>query len=182
MAHLLIAYSSGEGQTEKIAESMAGALREDGHAVRIENIDALQPLHLDEFDGVIVGASVHVGKHHRNAREFVEHYINDLNAMPSAFFSVSLSEAGQDEAEHHAAEQMIKDFLDQTGWEPFMNASIAGAVHFDEYGFIKRAIMRRILRQHGEEDVTHDHEYTDWGVVKDFAKHFSQHVNQSKTR
>jgi len=64
MARALILYATTEGQTARIAERMATVLRERGHSVdthRAGRGDA-GPDPAD-FDGVIVGAPIHYGRH-----------------------------------------------------------------------------------------------------------------------
>ena len=41
-----------------------------------------------DYDGVIVGASVHGGRHQREIVDWVKRHAITLSAMPSAFFSV----------------------------------------------------------------------------------------------
>jgi len=48
-------------------------------------------LQIEEFDAVLVGSSIHVGKHHSAISEFVRTNRGALNSLPSAFFQLSLS-------------------------------------------------------------------------------------------
>jgi menaquinone-dependent protoporphyrinogen oxidase len=51
---------------------------------------------------------------------------------------------------------------------------VAGALPYTRYGWLKRAVMKRIVkRAGGSTDVSRDHEYTDWTDLWDFAVAFS---------
>ena len=58
-----------EGQTATIAEYLAGVIRDQGHAAFPVDIEPGRPT--GWLDAVIVGASVHMGKHQTWVRDFV---------------------------------------------------------------------------------------------------------------
>jgi menaquinone-dependent protoporphyrinogen oxidase len=50
-----------------------------------------------------------------------------------------------------------------------------GALCYRQYGFLKRLMMKRIVRDKPgnlSTDTSRDHEYTDWDEVKRFAEDF----------
>jgi menaquinone-dependent protoporphyrinogen oxidase len=64
----------------------------------------------------------------------------------------------------------VETFLDETGWEPDRVATYAGALRYSEYGFLERAVLKRIVREFtGDTDTSRDYEYTDWDAVAAFA-------------
>src|SRR5215216_5229203 len=110
MMRVLIAYGTTEGQTARISEYLADVIRDHGHeayAVDIKNSGARE---LDDYVAVIVGASIHMGKHEDYVRNFVRENRDALERLPSAFFSVSL--AAHDNMEE--AEGYIEEFVRQT--------------------------------------------------------------------
>jgi flavodoxin len=54
----LIVYSSKYGNTQKVAETMAGVCQDSG-ATRVLSLDALRPVDLQEADLVIMGSPTH---------------------------------------------------------------------------------------------------------------------------
>jgi menaquinone-dependent protoporphyrinogen oxidase len=52
------------------------------------------PIRLSVYAAVILAASVHVGKHEPEIVRFVKDHLHELQGMPAAFLSVSLSQAG----------------------------------------------------------------------------------------
>jgi hypothetical protein len=51
---------------------------------------------VDDFEAVLVGASVHAGRHQRAVCEFVRSNREALSATPTGFFQVSLSSADEE--------------------------------------------------------------------------------------
>ena len=92
------------------------------------------------YDGVIVGGSIHMGKHDKHVVEFVRNNRDILEGLPSAFFSVSLAAQGDTEE----AEGYVQQFEEETGWPRTKIALFGGALLYTRYGFIKRHMMKKI--------------------------------------
>lgn len=174
MPRTLILYATTEGHTARIAQRIELALRDQGHTVETRPANALSDLDPSAYDGVIVGASIHYGRHPRYLRALVRRHRNALATRPGAFFSVSLS-AGGPGAKPAAAQRYLDAFLRQSGWQPQQTASFAGALQYSRYGVWKRLLMRMIVGfAGGDTDTTRDYEYTDWNAVERFAGRYAQ--------
>ena len=182
MLRILIAYDTTEGQTRTIAQHIVDAIARSGKEVQV--IDIRRPptdLTLDGFDAILIGASIHMSKHSRQLSEFVRRHIARLNAVPSGFFSVSLSAAGS-EKERADASRFVEEFLQETGWNPAIKATFAGGLLYREYGFLKRWMMKKIAREAGKDtDTSKNHEYTDWTAVDRFVGAFVAELEQHRT-
>ncbi|HEU4616712.1 MAG TPA: menaquinone-dependent protoporphyrinogen IX dehydrogenase [Gammaproteobacteria bacterium] len=173
MARVLVVYATTEGQTAKIAEHIADAGRAAGHEVLVRRADDVEDAELSGFEAFVVGASLHAGRYQREARTFVERNVELLGARPSAFFSVSLAAASRNADEREDVERLIARFLEDTHWTPKLTGSFAGALKYTRYGWLKRALMRRIARKEGGDvDSSRDFEYTDWAQVTRFSERF----------
>lgn len=168
--HILIAFGTTEGQTARIAERIAARLAEAGHTISLADLEREQP-DPGGFDSVVVGASVHLGKYQGEVTRWVARHVATLNAMPSWFYGVSLSEAGGLTADGHAAAQAVIDgFLETSGWHPVGSTSLAGALMYREYNWLKRRMLKAIVaKAGGDTDTSRDYEYTDWFAVDRFA-------------
>ena len=177
MSSVLILYATTEGQTARIAERIAQALRERGHAAETRPAtEARTELETAKHDGLIVGASIHYGRHPAYLRSLVRSHRAALEARPSAFFSVSLSGGGP-RAKPEAARRYLEVFLRQTGWNPQQTATFAGALPFSKYGAFKRLLMIVFVGLGGgDTDTSRDYEYTDWDAVERFAETFAQRL------
>lgn len=179
MARVLVVYATIEGQTARIAERIAHGLRGLGHSVAshradksVSSLDLAQ--HFAACDAVIVGASVHYGKHPSHLRRLLRGYRAELAARRSAFFSVSVS-AGGPGAKPEAAQRYLQSFLRQVGWQPPQTATFAGALPYSKYGAFKRMFVTAFVRvAGGDTDTSRDYEYTDWNAVDRFAAEFAQ--------
>lgn len=165
---ILLTYHTAEGQTEKIALRIAEALRAHGAVVDMAHAehDPTPARH----DGVVVGDSIHAGRHSRELRKWLSRHAEQLDGMPVALFQVSLTSANDDEAHVHQAHGMVAELLDDTGLDPDLVGLFAGALAYTRYGWFKRHLMRRVAASEGgDTDTTRDYEYTDWDAVDHFA-------------
>ena len=172
MKKLLITYGTTEGQTAKIASFTRDVLRDLGHDVEMRDVKDMRDTIPAGYDGVIVGASIHMGKHDKHVVDFVRKNQDALARLRSAFFSVSLAAHG-DTAE---AEGYVDQFEEETGWRPDKVALFGGALLYTQYGFIKRHMMKKIAGDKPGNlgtDLSRDYVYTEWDGVKRFAEDFA---------
>jgi len=168
---ICIPYLTSEGQTAKIAEYIADLVIH--HDLEAQPVDLKEAPDVDlaAYDGVIVGASIHRGRHDKRLGEFVERNRDVLARIPSAFFSVSLAAHG-DTGE---AEKYLEDFEQETRWRPSKVALFSGALLYTQYGFLTRHLMKRIAKTKPGElgtDVSRDYVYTEWDGVRRFTEDF----------
>lgn len=170
MKSFLILSASKHGHTSKIAHHIARRIRDAGDQVVMHTPDVSDVLAVDAYDAVIVGGSIHAGHHQRDLVDWVKHHPITLNQMPSAFFSVSLSAAEDTDESQTAVQKYIDDFADDTGWQPNLTQSFAGALQYLEYDFFTRTLIRLMMHKAGHPtDVSQDFDYTDWDLVDAFA-------------
>ena len=168
---IYIAYATKEGQTAKVADYIAEVVRAHGHLAETVGIGHTKNGVPAECDGVIVGSSIHMGKHDKHAAEYVRHNREALEKVPSAFFSVSLAAHG-DEAE---AAGYVEEFETETGWHPAQVALFGGALRYTQYGLFKRHLMKKIAGDKPgnlDTDTSRDYVYTDWDGVRRFTEAF----------
>ncbi len=178
MARILVPYGTTEGQTADIADVVADVLRDRGHEVDTVDIQSLPGTLPDGYDAVIIGASVHMGKHDKHVVDLVRRNLDTLARLPSAFFSVSLAAHGDVEE----AEGYVARFQAETGWHPDQVALFGGALLYTHYGFVKRHLMKKIAQEKPGElgvDTSRDYVYTEWDAVRRFAEHCAERVEHA---
>lgn len=177
MSRVLLVYATKHGHTAKISERLAEALRGEGLEVdprAVENAGDTRPR---DYDGVIVGASIHAHQHQSEIVDWVKAHHTSLESLPSAFFSVSLTAAEDTDEAREATRQCIDEVLDDTGWTPTRATSVAGALQYREYDVFTRTLIRLMMRRAGHTtDISQDHEYTDWDAVERFGCKFASLV------
>lgn len=174
---ILIAYGTGNGQTERIVRRIGEQLAGAGIQSDIHRADRVPPnVSLKGFDGFIVGASVRYGRHQRYVRRFVRRNVPWLGAVPSLFVSVSGSAAGTSAGDAAKVQGYIDKFLHGTGWKPSMVKPVAGAVAWSQYGPLIRWMLRRKVKHDGGNlaEFEVDRELTDWHTVEVAAADFGQ--------
>ena len=168
MSAILLLHASREGQTERIAQRIAASLAARGH--RVEVTPAAQQVDLSGFDAIMVGASVHYGRHPASLAALLRRNAALLAGRSSAFFSVSLG----------AKTEYATHFLHETRWKPALVAVFAGALRYSAYGPLKRLLVRAFAAAAGHDtDSSKDYDYTDWKAVDEFATAFAERLTSA---
>jgi menaquinone-dependent protoporphyrinogen oxidase len=173
MKQALIFYATREGQTEKVALTLAQHLAELGADATTHNLENnIESADLSAADLLLFGASMHAGGLEKELLDFINDHAAVITQRPHAFFLVLLSAATVDPA---LREKSLRDaqskMQQQLGIEFEDMEYIAGALTYSKYSRPVRWIMQRIARQHGEDtDTSRDYEYTDWAKVKTYAE------------
>lgn len=168
---VLIIFGTSYGQTEKIANRIAGVLQRRGLAVELCNAATGRPsLALEQYTGVVIGTSLIARGHQPAIKQFVQNHVATLNALPTVFYQVSASAGSASSQGRMAAQRILDEFVASQGWMPVLSASIAGAINYTRYNILLRWFMKRASAKNGgNTDTSRDHEYTDWGQVDRFA-------------
>jgi menaquinone-dependent protoporphyrinogen oxidase len=185
MTEVPVFYASNEGQTRRIAERISEILR--GRGFESIAIDVASPaangVKWERLRGAILGASLHLGRHQKTAALFARTHRERLNAVPSAFFSVSLGIASKRPGEADEARRIARSFVEEAGFLPRRVVCFPGRLAYTHYGFLVRFIMKRIARREGgPTDTSRDHELTDWSEVARFASDFADSLRPVRIR
>jgi menaquinone-dependent protoporphyrinogen oxidase len=176
MQPILVAYATSEGQTRKVAEFIAERLRIRGH--RVDLVDVATPAAQAvsaSYQAAFIGGSVHFDRHQGALQHFVKSNREWLNAMPTAFFSVSMAAVHDSAGGAAHAQHCADEFIAHSGLEPLRVRLVAGALKYTRYDFFKR-MVERLLHKNlpGAQDAAQDHEYTDWADVEAFVDEFAE--------
>ena len=171
MTQALVLYASTHGHTAKIAARVADAIERAGVVVDLRRVGRKVDISPSDYDAVVVGASIHAGHHQREIVDWVRRHAGPLGAMPSAFFSVSLSAADDNDEARATARKYVDDLVAETGWTPTRRASFAGALQYREYDFLTRLLIKLMMHRGGHPtDTGQDYDYTDWDAVDRFGE------------
>jgi menaquinone-dependent protoporphyrinogen oxidase len=174
MSRILVIYGTTEGQTAKIGRFMGETLRAGGISTDVIEARTASPSP-DDYDAVIVAASLHAGGYQRAVRRWVHANAQALNKMPTAFVSVCLAVLQHDPKVTQEITDIAERFFNATGWRPGIRKFVAGALRYSRYNWFKRWAMVRIVRKAGGDvDTSHDYEYTGWADLRIFAEEFAR--------
>lgn len=169
MPRLLIEYGSTDGQTAKICYFLASELMRLGATVDLEEAGTgtADPA---EYDGILVGASIHAGGYQKSVVTWARQHAMVLGSRPSVFMSVCLGILENNPKTRAELDRILDQFAHRSGWRPTHVKEVAGALKYTRYGWLKRRVMRYIAgKAGGSTDTSRDHEYTDWGDLRSFA-------------
>jgi menaquinone-dependent protoporphyrinogen oxidase len=162
---------------------------ENGQSLTFSAARAQPAVKLGQYAAAVVASSVHAGRHESEMVRFVKEHIADLENLPSAFLSVTLSEAGAERPdatpEAHAkfvadVQKVISRFFEDTGWHPKRVKLVAGALLYTKYNFLVRFVMKRIAKAAGAStDTSRDYEYTDWVGLDQFVAELADGISTS---
>lgn len=170
MSRILILYSTTDGHTQTICNRLQETIARQGHQVEVMAMDGGDPVSIEPFDKIVIGASIRYGKHQQLVYDFIDQHGDLLAARPSAFFSVNLvaRKPGRDQPDSNP---YVKKFLRQIAWTPRHVAIFAGKLNYPIYTWLDRNIIRLIMFiTKGPTDPTTVKEFTDWEKVQAFGQ------------
>jgi menaquinone-dependent protoporphyrinogen oxidase len=164
---ILILFSTADNHTKKISAQLQNKIEEEGHNAIISALD--DEYTLEEYDMIIIGASIRYGKHNKKVYEFIEKHKEKLDSKPNAFFSVNIVARKSGKNRPDTNPYMIK-FLKQISWKPKNLAVFAGKLDYKKYSYLDRQMIRFIMwLTKGPTDPKSEIEFTNWNEVDKFA-------------
>lgn len=161
---VLVVFETVEGQTEKIARFSAEEVKKLGRKARMINAGDLEPVSFEGVESVILAAPVHQRRHPRAFEAFLEANKQDLEERRTLMMSVSLNAAfpeGHEEANDYLVEMKMR-----TGFNPDVEALVAGAVRTGQYDYFAMQVLRHVvLRGRDYDPSAGAHEFTDWDTL-----------------
>ena len=169
----ILIYSSTDGQTLKISEYVKEKCKTKIN-LDLKSIYDVKNISLNEYEIIIIGASIRYGKHSSEIAKFVKKNLKVFNSKKTAFFSVNAvaRKSGKDLPSNNP--YVIK-FLNKTNWKPNIVGVFAGKIDYPKYKFFEKMIIRFImLITKGPTDTSKSYEFTNWLKVDEFAVELSE--------
>ena len=171
MTSSLLIYSSTDGQTKKICETIKN-YSIDKDSFELINIDEAFKKKISDYQKIIIGASIRYGRHSPRIYEFIKINKDVLESKKNAFFSVNVV-ARKPEKSTPETNPYIKKFLKKTKWQPMKLGVFAGKIDYPNLNFINKNIIRSIMFiTNGPTNINKSYEFTNWQNVKDFTIEF----------
>ena len=125
---LLILYSTVDGHTKKICEYINKKLK-NKRIISISSLEDSVKFNLEQFDEIVIGASVRYGYHRKNVYEFIRNNKSILNDKRTVFFSLNLT-ARKSEKNTADTNPYVYKFLKKINWEPTIKDVFAGRLDY----------------------------------------------------
>jgi menaquinone-dependent protoporphyrinogen oxidase len=181
--NVLVLFASRHGHARRIAEAITATLRERGCDTKLHDVAAEPPGAPTEYSATILVSPIHMRRHDKRIVAYARQHREALDAMPSAFVSVSLTQTTAESATatdeeraqaHEALSVVIGDFIERTGWHPRRTLRVAGELAYTRYNWFMRWMLKRIAKsQGGSTDTSRDHVYTNWEALARFVTAFA---------
>lgn len=172
-----IIYSSVNGQTLKICESLYNFFKKNGYAVKIYSIENFNEK-IANFNLLIIGASIRYGNHNNRIIQFIANNKEHLQKIKTAFFSVNLV-ARKKSKNLPTTNPYILKFLSKTEWKPNFINVFAGKVDYKLYSVSDKIIIKLIMLITNDPLKTkHPIEFTNWEKVENFGIEIHEYLQK----
>ena len=166
MKKILLTYSTVDGHTKTICKKILSYSKTS--QVDILPIDS--SINIDDYDTVVIGASIRYGKYRKEIFEFIKKNEEILNSKDNAFFSVNVVARKENKNKPETNPYLIK-FLNKISWQPKILDVFAGKIDYPRYKFLDKYAIKFIMWiTKGPTDTSKVYEFTDWNRVKSFAE------------
>ncbi len=170
---LLILYSTVDGHTKNICEYAIEKLKKKKE-VTISSIEESDLYKIEDFNEIVIGASVRYGYHRKNVYEFINNNKKILETKKTAFFSLNLT-ARKAEKNTPETNPYIVKFLKKVNWEPTIKGVFAGRLDYPSLDCAnKLAILFIMVITNGPKDISQVYELTDWGKVDELINSIAE--------
>ncbi len=154
---VLIVYASRAGSTGEVARIIGQALGETGASVDVYPITDANDL--NQYQAIIVGSAIRVGKWLPEAAEFVKKHRDKLSRVPAAYFVVC-NTMKDDTPENR---KKVLAYLDPVrkaapDIKPVDIGLFAGVIDFSKLSFMDKSMLRMKGVSEGD--------YRDWAAIK----------------
>lgn len=133
----LIIYSTRHGCTEECATKLEEQLNND---IELINIKKQKLDHLDKYETIIIGGSIHAGHIQKQIKKFCQENLDELKKKKIGLFLCCMEEG----------KTAQKQFQDAFPNELIENATatgiFGGAFNFERMNFIEKAIIKKVAK------------------------------------
>jgi len=168
MTKVAICYGSRYGTTHEIAKGMAETAKTLGAEVDVIELKKEKlSTPLEEYDLVIIGSGIQVGRWTKEPLQFIEKHRESLSKQKVAFFVVC-GDAGIPAQCDFAQKQYLDDVLANfPEINPLSTGLFAGMYNLKKYNFATRALIKSIIRKQfsEKEEIPEVLDFRDWDQI-----------------
>ena len=150
LAKVLIVYGTRYGTTANTAEVIADTLKQEGLEVKLVNAKNEKVQSVNEFDLIIIGSGIKMGKWTGEAEDFIKKHQKELSSKKVALFvscgsASPLSEGEQKEKEmDDGKRKYLEDKALELKVKPVSLGFFGGCYDFNKMGFFFRKTLSSI--------------------------------------
>ncbi|MFX1539085.1 MAG: flavodoxin domain-containing protein [Promethearchaeota archaeon] len=179
---VLIVYGTRFGSTEEISIKFAEIMRNQGLDTTVIDVKKDKWPPLDQFDAVLIGSSIKMGRWTKEAKNFFKKYANHLKEKPFLAVFVSSGEASYPEKYQEAKEKYVQKIITSLGFDlnKVMHEAFGGVFDLSntsKIGWLEKKFANMSARDDKSSNLTENdyNDLRDWDQIYSFA-------NESNTR
>ena len=168
----LVVFGTRYGSTAKIAEEIGAVLSDEGFKVRVVNAAKDTISDISEFDVVIVGSGIKMGKWTKETLNFLKKFEADLSQKKVALF-VSCGYSREPDKVDEARENFLIKVADRyPSIKPVSLGLFGGVFSFDKYGFAERLVFRGIKKELEKQGIEtkKPYDFRDWETIREWTR------------
>ena len=170
MARIGFVYSTVDGHTLEICERLVKVVEARGHTATLVELTPDSKIDLQEYDRVVIGASIRYGKHRPEVTRFINENTQALHSGNGAFFSVN-AVARKPEKKDPDTNPYVRKFFKSITWQPSLIGIFGGKIHYAKYGFLDRTMIRFMMwMTKGPTALDSNVDFTNWDEVAAFGE------------
>ena len=174
----LIVYGTRYGATTGTSEEIAKMLRENGFDVRVANAKKEKIKDISEYELIIVGNGMRMGKWTDEANNFLKKFRKELEQKKLAIFVSTMKTVSEREGKTDDVAKMHKESLEdkvaQYNLHPIALGFFGGVLDFNKMGFFFKRTMgflRPQLEKDGFKKTQPDlYDLRDWDEIRNWTK------------
>jgi menaquinone-dependent protoporphyrinogen oxidase len=178
----LIVYGTRYGATAGTSEEIAKILRGEGFDVKVSNLKEEKIRELSEYDLVVLGTGLQLGRWTGEAEDFLKKFKTELDNKKFALFVSTMKTVPEREGNAKGLAEDRKWDLDDKiiKWNlhPMSVGFFGGVINFNEMNFVARktfgSIKKRLEAAGFKESEPGVYELRDWDEIRKWAKELAQ--------
>ncbi len=182
---VLIAYGTRFGSTEEISSKFAEIMKSQGLDTTVINVKKDKWPPLDQFDAVLIGSSIKMGRWTKEAKRFFDKNVNALKKRAFLAVFVSSGEASDPEKYQEAKEKYVHKIITGFGFDlnKVMHEAFGGLFDMSntsKIGWMEKKFMNMAARDDESANLT-ENEYNDlrdWDQIQSFANEATTRILQ----
>jgi menaquinone-dependent protoporphyrinogen oxidase len=182
----LIVYGTRYGATAGTAEEIAKVLREEGFEVKVANAKNEKINDLSEYELVVVGSGMRMGKWTGEADNFLEKFREELERKKLAIFVSTMKTVSEREGKTDDVAGMrkvaLEDKVAQYNLHPIALGFFGGVLDYNKMGFLFKRTMGFLkpqLQKDGFKETQPDlYDLRDWDEIRNWAKELARKARE----
>ncbi len=182
----LIVFGTRYGATTGTSEEIAKGLREEDFVVRVVNAEKEKIESISEYDLIIVGSGMKMGKWTSEADDFLKKFQKELEQKKLAIFASTMKTVAEREGKTEDVAQMRKDALEgkvtQYNLHPIALGFFGGVLDYNKMGFLFKRTMGFLkpqLEKDGFKETEPDlYDLRDWDEIRSWTKDLAKKARE----